>query len=74
LINRNYAVAYLYLGYAFEQSGDMDNANKVYDYIKKQFPGGADAINTVRNGQVAQPAPTTPSTTTTSTDTSKLPT
>ena len=73
LINRNYAIAYVYLGYAFEQSGDMDNANKVYDYIKKQFPGGADAIAAVKNGQVDQPAPQTPTPDATPKDTSKLP-
>ncbi len=71
LINRNYAIAYVYLGYAYERAGDMDNANKVYEYVKKQFPGGADAITAVKNGQIDQPAPTTTDDATK--DTSKLP-
>lgn len=71
LINRNYAIAYVYLGYAYERAGDIENADKVYEYIKKQFPGGADAITSVKNGQIDQPAPTTTDDATK--DTSKLP-
>jgi predicted Zn-dependent protease len=60
LLNRNYAIAYVYLGYAYEKTGDLDNANRVYDYIKNQFPGGADAISAVKNSQIDQPAPQVP--------------
>lgn len=77
LLDRSYAIAYVYLGYALEQSGDTNNANKVYDYVKAQFPGGADAITSVKSGQIDQPAPqsTTDTANTVNTkDTSKLPT
>jgi tetratricopeptide (TPR) repeat protein len=71
LVNRNYAIAYVYLGYAYERAGDMTNANKVYDYIKQTFKGGAEAITAVKNGQIDQPDPTT--TPDATKDTSKLP-
>ncbi len=59
VVNRNYATAYVYLGYAYERAGDITSANKIYEYIKQQFPKGAEAITTVRNGQIDQPAPET---------------
>ncbi len=72
-INRNYAIAYVYLGYAYERAGDMTNANQVYRYIKEKFPGGDEAVAAVKNSQIDQPAPVIDPITPDTKDTSKLP-
>jgi tetratricopeptide (TPR) repeat protein len=72
VMNRKYASAYVYLGYALERSGDTVTADRVYEYIKKEFPGGAEAITAVKNGQIDQSAPTVPSADLGTKDTSKL--
>ncbi len=60
LLNRNFGPAYVYLGVSYERSGDMDNANKVYDYIRKQSPDADTVINKVRNGDVQAPSADVP--------------
>ena len=57
LMNKNYGPAYVYLGVSYEYSGDMDDANKIYTYIKQQSPNAAALINQVKNGAPA-PLPT----------------
>ena len=57
MIDRNYVSAYVYLGYSYERLGDSENANKAYDYVKREFSKGAEAIEAVRKGQIDQPAP-----------------
>ena len=47
----------MYLGYSYERLGDSENANKAYDYVKREFSKGAEAIEAVRKGQIDQPAP-----------------
>jgi cytochrome c-type biogenesis protein CcmH/NrfG len=60
------APLYVYLGVAYEKSGDIDNANKIYDLIRKQFKDGDDAINQIKASfnqtQSVSPAATDPST------------
>jgi tetratricopeptide (TPR) repeat protein len=65
VLNRSYAIAYVYLGVSLERQGNIKDAETVYDYIKKQFPDGADAIDKLKAGTVETPAPTVDDTTAT---------
>lgn len=60
-INRYYAQAYVYLGYAYEKIGDATTASQIYEYITTRFPGGAEAVAAVRNGQIDVTNPQTQS-------------
>lgn len=65
LLDQGNAPLYVYLGVAYEKSGDTDNANKIYDLIRKQFSDGDAAINQIKsafsqNMTVTQPDTTTP--------------
>lgn len=51
-------IAYVYLGVAYERSGDMDNANKIYTLIRNQFNDGDDVIARVKT-ILAAPQPVT---------------
>ena len=60
LMDQSNAPLYVYLGVAYEKSGDIDNANKIYDLIRKQFTDGDAAINQIKasfsqNMTVTQP-------------------
>lgn len=48
LLDSSNARLYVYLGVAYEKSGDMKNAEQVYNLIRNQFMDGADVINQVR--------------------------
>lgn len=54
-----YGPAYGYLGVSYERSGDIANANRVYDYMRKQSPDQADRLIAQIKNQtsVAAPAP-----------------
>lgn len=56
--NRSFGLAYGYLGVSYEKSGDMTNANAVYDYMHKQSDQADALINQIKNPSSA----TTPST------------
>ncbi len=58
-INRTIGLAYVYLGAAYEKTGDIESANKIYDFVKKQWTDGAQAIANVKSGIIEAPAPTT---------------
>jgi tetratricopeptide (TPR) repeat protein len=48
--NRSFGLAYGYLGVSYEKSGDLTNANTVYDYIRKQSDQADVLINQIKNG------------------------
>lgn len=50
-------LAYIYLGVAYEKTGDAENAAKVYDMIRKRFTDGDEAISKVKAGLEAGSAP-----------------
>lgn len=57
-INKSIGSAYVYLGVAYEKTGDTVTANKIYDFVTKQWTDGAQAIAQVKSGIVDAPNPT----------------
>jgi len=55
-LDRNYGIAYVYLGVSYEYSGDITDANKVYDYLRQQSSNADTLINQVKSNTAA-PAP-----------------
>ncbi len=53
----NYGPAYAYLGVSYERSGDQANANRVYDYLRKQSGDAADRLITQIKNQSAAVTP-----------------
>lgn len=65
LLDQGNAPLYVYLGVAYEKSGDTANANQIYDLIKQRFQDGAQAIEQIKksfslNQTVTEPAPEVP--------------
>lgn len=69
-LNRNQPAAFAYLGVAYEAAGKTDQANQVFEFLKKQLPDTADKlIEKVRaqKGGAVTPTVETPAETTTET-------
>ncbi len=60
LLDQNNAALYVYLGVAYEKSGDMNNANQIYDLIKSRFTDGAQAIEQIKKAFAINPVVTQP--------------
>ncbi len=65
LLDQGNAPLYVYLGVAYEKSGDLDNANQIYSLIKQRFQDGEQAIEQIKksfsvNQTVTEPAPSVP--------------
>lgn len=60
LLDRTAGPAYVYLGVSYERAGNSTDAQKVYDFVRKQFTDGDAAITQVKNGIIEQPAPQAP--------------
>lgn len=48
LMDQSNAPLYVYLAVAYEKSGDINNANQIYDLIRKRFTDGDEAINQIK--------------------------
>lgn len=59
ILNRNLGVAYIYLGVSYEKMGKIEDANKIYAFIRKQVTDADTLINQVRGGSIETPAPQT---------------
>ncbi len=53
-------LVYVYLGVAYEKTGDMDNAEKIYTMIRKQFTDGDTVITKVKEGLRTEAPAVTP--------------
>lgn len=63
-INRSQPAVFAYLGVSYEQLGKTDEANKIFDFLKKQLPDQAQQLIDQARKQNQSAAPATPAPTT----------